>query len=979
MPEPTTQSDQIYTATGQSKLAETRVGSSSPSITLRTTFGPPAEPDEVGTLGPYRVVKELGKGGMGAVYLALDTRLKRQIALKIMLPQYAADAAAKERFLREAQAAAQITHDNVVTVYEADERDGVPYIAMQFLEGYPLNEYLRRWPRFAVPQILHVARETAMGLAAAHKIGLIHRDIKPANLWLEAPGGRVKVLDFGLAKPVHTENELTQTGEVVGTPAYMSPEQGRGLKLDHRTDLFSLGAVLYRLCTGELPFQGPTTMAVLMALGSDDPTSVRECNPEIPDSLAQLVHQLLAKKPDERPQTADEVAWRARAIAEELTARATSTPMPQVVALSVPVAVQSEHNAFANLDATETEPDPESSVSVARLAEPVRKKAGGKTMWIAAGLAVLLAVVAVAVVAVGLKNGRETKTDAPDASAAKDTKPGTPPAPVVKPPTADPSPNRKAAEYVLSLGGTVQVNGDSRDLRTPAELPAGGFTLTGFSLAGNMALTDAELGVFKGCKHLAVLQLGATPVSDAGLVHFKDCSRLTNLSLYGTRVSDAGVGHFKDFKELAQLNLGGTQVTDAGLINFKDREGLTHLHLGSTQVGDPGLINFRNCKRLEHLDLNYTKATDVGLAHFKECKGLLELHLKGTQVTAKGRDEFHAAVPGCRITHDGGTVEPKSDDPDRAAALYVLSVGGELQVNGDARTITTADKLPPNRFTLTLVSLGDNAKVTDAGLVKFRECKGITALDLAGTQVTDAGLEHFKDCKDLIRLDLGDTIVGDAGLEYFKGCASLTHLDLSNTEATDEGLAHFKDCKNLTHLYLHDTEVGKAGLAHFKDCTELLELYLSGTRVTDAGLANFKDCKKLTHLDLGDTRATDVGLAHFKDCKNLTRLDLSGTRVTDAGLALFKNCKALALVSLYDTELTDAGLAHLKDCTELLELALSGTQITDAGLAHLNGCQKLRQLDLKGTKATAKGAAEFHATRPGCRIDHNGGTLGPKK
>jgi serine/threonine protein kinase len=206
-----------------------------------TAFGPPAESGEVGTLGLYRIVWLLGRGGMGAVYAALDTRLNRRLVLKVMLPEFDAGTAAKERFLREARAAARVTHDNVVTVYEADERDGVPYIAMQFLEGYPLDQYLAKKGSPPIPQILRTAREVAAGLSVALKIGLIHRDIKPGNLWLDAPQGRIKILDFGLVKPVDAEVELTQSGVIVGTPAYMSPEQARGDKVDHRTDLFSLG------------------------------------------------------------------------------------------------------------------------------------------------------------------------------------------------------------------------------------------------------------------------------------------------------------------------------------------------------------------------------------------------------------------------------------------------------------------------------------------------------------------------------------------------------------------------------------------------------------------------------------------------------------------------------------------------------------------------------------------------------------------
>ena len=280
-------------------------------------FGPPTSAAEVGTLGPYRVLKELGKGGMGAVYLALDTRLDRKLALKVMLPEFAADRAAKERFLREARAAAKVSHDNVVTVYEADERDGAPYIAMQFLQGSPLDRYLKIRGAPALAHVIRIGRETALGLAAAHEMGLVHRDIKPANLWLEAPNGRIKVLDFGLAKPVGADAELTKSGAVMGTPAYMSPEQARGGKVDHRTDLFSLGAVLYRLCTGRMPFAGEHVMAVLAAVLTDDPPPVRDLNPSVPEPLAALIHQLLAKQPERRPPTANEVAKRLWAVPDE--------------------------------------------------------------------------------------------------------------------------------------------------------------------------------------------------------------------------------------------------------------------------------------------------------------------------------------------------------------------------------------------------------------------------------------------------------------------------------------------------------------------------------------------------------------------------------------------------------------------------------------------------------------------------------------
>ena len=453
-------------------------------------FGPPAGAGEVGTLGPYRVLKELGKGGMGAVYLALDTRLDRKLAFKVMLPEFAADTNAKERFLREARAAAKISHDNVVIVHEADERDGVPYIAMQYLQGYPLDEYLKTKGVPPLPHVLRIARETALGLAAAHALGLVHRDIKPANLWLEAPNGRVKVLDFGLAKPVDAEAELTKSGAVVGTPAYMSPEQARGQKVDARTDLFSLGAVLYRLCTGKTPFDGPNVMAVLMALGTEDPTPVRELNPNVPEPLAQLIHQLLAKKADDRPQTATEVAKRLRTILEQLaaptaaessvpmaTAADISTSMPVVVhalplqppiVVPMQITVQSE-SAFANLDADDaTHIEPTFDDEGKPKPKPAPKKAGGKGLLVAAGVAVLLAAGALAAVVALKGKTNEPEAKAPDAPAPGDKgKPG---------PKVTPQPPKTDATLMPPKAwvppAAVAVGASPFDKLDPKEIPA---------------------------------------------------------------------------------------------------------------------------------------------------------------------------------------------------------------------------------------------------------------------------------------------------------------------------------------------------------------------------------------------------------------------------------------------------------------------------------------------------------------------------
>ena len=256
---------------------------------------------------------------MGVVFEAEDTTLDRRVALKVMQGKALENALARERFLREAKAAAALKHEHVVTIYQVGEDRGVPFIALEFLQGEPLDVWIKQHPRATVAQVLRIGRETAEGLAAAHAKGLVHRDIKPANIWLEAPKGLVKILDFGLARSTTEDTHLTSEGAVVGTPAFMSPEQARGdSQLDHRTDLFSLGVVLYRMLTGQQPFNGPTIMALLMSLGVDTPKPVRELNPEVPERLAKLVHALLSKDAAGRPASAEAVARELHAIEQPL-------------------------------------------------------------------------------------------------------------------------------------------------------------------------------------------------------------------------------------------------------------------------------------------------------------------------------------------------------------------------------------------------------------------------------------------------------------------------------------------------------------------------------------------------------------------------------------------------------------------------------------------------------------------------------------
>ncbi len=295
---------------------------------------PPQAAGEIGWLAHYRVRRCIGEGGMGLVFEAEDTDLLRRVALKVIRPELAGEPQAAQRFMLEARAMAALKHDHIVTIYQVSQERGVPFLAMEYLQGMSLHRWLERGRKPSLDLVLRLGREMAAGLAAAHKRGLVHRDIKPANIWLEAPIGRVKILDFGLARSASQDVHITNPGTALGTPAYMSPEQASGEEVDASGDLFSLGCVLYQLCTGALPFPGTTVMAVLTALSNNAPSPARDINPAVPPALDALVMRLLAKKPADRPPTAEVVVEAIKSIERELLAErqkaelSSATPPP---------------------------------------------------------------------------------------------------------------------------------------------------------------------------------------------------------------------------------------------------------------------------------------------------------------------------------------------------------------------------------------------------------------------------------------------------------------------------------------------------------------------------------------------------------------------------------------------------------------------------------------------------------------------------
>jgi serine/threonine protein kinase/Leucine-rich repeat (LRR) protein len=268
---------------------------------------PSSKPGSIGRLAHYEVLDVVGRGAFGTVLRAFDEKLHRVIAIKVLAPEMAATSPARKRFLREAQASAAIRHENVVSIHAVEEKP-LPYLVMEYIPGLTLQQRLDERGPLDIATVLRLGRQIAEGLAAAHDQHLIHRDIKPGNILLETGvQDRVKITDFGLARAAD-DASLTQSGTIAGTPMYMAPEQALGHKLDHRADLFSFGSVLYQMVSGRPPFRAPTSLAVLKRVAEEAPRPIQEIIPETPQWLCDIITKLHAKNPDERYQSAREIA-----------------------------------------------------------------------------------------------------------------------------------------------------------------------------------------------------------------------------------------------------------------------------------------------------------------------------------------------------------------------------------------------------------------------------------------------------------------------------------------------------------------------------------------------------------------------------------------------------------------------------------------------------------------------------------------------
>lgn len=636
-------------------------------------------------LGPYRILSEIGTGAMGTVYEAEDPLLRRRVAVKVIRPEISADETSRRRFLREAQAAAAISHENVVSVYHVGEDAGRFFLAMPRLHGETLEQRLQRDGSLPVDEALHIGHEVSLGLDAAHTLGLLHRDIKPANLWLERDTGRVKILDFGLAQVALGEQSLTQEGTLLGTPAYMSPEQAESREPGPGSDLFSLGCVLYHALVGQPPFARAGLLATLSALAQAQIRAPHERRPEIPRDVSAAVMRLLERDPAHRPESAAAVAEELAGLRQGSAAPVVAPPtsinrrslyaaigtllvlsllgmslIPGLIQIQTRDGVLSVETVDDGVQLVVTGEKGDIRLMDLKKNRTLRLQPGRYTLRIRderQGLEIDTAEFSLS------RDGRHIAhvVYKPSPETSNVPPPPEPPESDVPAGQAD----RNAARWATSIGGTVTLvtsKGEKLTIKS-GSLPEVPFGIESIRFDGNPLADDDGLRHLQGLKWIKTLVLRSCPhVTDAGVKHVEALTRLEHLDLGATGVTDRiwpslgrltslkhlclfacpnlrgeGIAELQHLQTLQQLDLRWVPISNQNLQTLGPMPALVRLVLGASMQEPWTAVMFEHLGKavpqLESLDLCGGNSHQVDLAWvFQNFLHLRYLNCHGRQL-----------------------------------------------------------------------------------------------------------------------------------------------------------------------------------------------------------------------------------------------------------------------------------------------------------------------------------------------------------
>ncbi|MBX9790309.1 MAG: protein kinase [Pirellulales bacterium] len=968
------------------------------------------------TLGNYVILDELGAGGMGVVFKAEHRRMKRQVAVKLLPPTLTNSPNAISRFHREVEAAAKLTHPNIVAAYDADEAAGAHFLVMEYVAGTDLSRFVRSRGVVDVATAVDLISQVARGLDHAHRRGVVHRDIKPGNLLLDEHGV-VKILDMGLARVVESDlpqEELTQSGRLMGTVDYMAPEQALDVKrADQRADVYSLGCTLYFLLAGKAIAPEGTMTTKLLWHQSHPVPSLLEVVPDAPPALDALFQRMLAKRPEDRPQSMAEVLQALEPIRRQLGLSSEGdAPWLRPAApgeAGVPRAMAEAETMAAPIPSTVdghgaavTRPEtmagrmmaaPDAVAVRSTTAAPPHRRSPWVTMGIAG--------VGLAAVAGGIgwwlsggggamapppkRNGTAEVASAspnpsvPGAATVTNTAPQNTQPPTTAPPATTPTSRADAARqaamrWILELGGTATVitgaDAATKQVHRAEDVPDGAWTWKELSFAD-------------------------TPLRDADLADMPELHGLKSLSLRKTAVGDAGMVQVGRLSDLTTLDLSGTRVTDAGLAALDSLVDLQDLNVRDTTITDEGVARLATLTRLEKLYLGDNRVTDKGLAALKPLLRLRQLELEGTDVTQSAVAALTSALPELAVIWT-----PPA--PDRLIARSVLDQGGSIEVRLAGKEapveVRRLADLPADDFKLSTIRLTNVREVPAAVLSGLTQLTELERLDLAGSGASTPSLDAIEPLKQLRELSLGKLDLDPLRVEALRG--ALPECRITWDRSSDREVAAWV-CQRggwvsvalpngelqteikegtplpagpftLRAISLRETaDLADDDLARMAGLAQLESLDLSNTPIGNAGLEHLAGCRGLRELNLSQTKIDDTGLARLAALTSLRSLQLAGTAVTDAGIGQLRSLGELEQLSLAGTGVTDASAGVLTRFPKLTWLSLANSTISDAAVPQLVKLTGLTDLRLDGTQVSDAGGEELQRALRRTRIAAN--------